>query len=343
MKTSLFSRILSDNDQDAARLDAWLAERNSDLALRATQAEDLSFSVDSERLGKAAAPHDGDVRPGQIRILSPKFVADCETIPYIAVLEHWLGDLWLVAPFSPYSHPATNGEMETGDHLACRHVLQCWNARTAHKSLIEQSYVAGSLDESVRANALALFRHVSAGTPLPETFSAPVGAPVLSKADPRGEFLAESATRFAPLTAAARALEAKFALDERLAAFKKNARNWTGKLCIPAYGTPQYALAAADKQQQTTETFRIPSHDVELDVKHTPSEGKVRLIVYKNGEMDTASLEGCIVADKDMSPVGEIGNGLLVAEEAAIKDGFFLIDPDTMEQIDLDLAKKGRE
>lgn len=333
MNTSLFSRIFSDNDRHAAQLDAWLAERKIDLALRGDNNRKLDFFVDGERLGKAAAPHDGDVRPGQIRILSPKFVADSDTIPYIAVLEHWMGDLWLVAPFSPYSHPATNGEMETGDHLACRRVLQCWNARTAHESIIEQSYVADSLDESVRADALALFRHVSAGTPLPASFSAPIGAPILSKADPRSDFLSESAKRFAPLTAAVCALEAELARKEREAAFRENARKWAQPICVPAYGTPQYALAAADKQQQTTETFRIPSHDVELDVKHTPSEGKVRLIVYKNGEMDTTSLEGCIVANKEMSFVGEIVNGLLIVEETALKDGFVLVDPDTMEPI----------
>ena len=87
MKSSLFSRILSDNDSDAALLDAWIAERNADLALRAVQDADLPFSVNSERLAESVKPHNADVRPGQIRVLSPKYVSDHDAIPYVAVLE----------------------------------------------------------------------------------------------------------------------------------------------------------------------------------------------------------------------------------------------------------------
>ena len=256
--------------------------------------------------------------------------------------------MWVVAPYSPYSYPASEGEMVSGDLLVGRRVLQCWNARTAHESLVAQSYVAGTLDESVRSDALALFRHVTAGAPLPDSFAALVGAPVLSKADPRREFLAESAARYAPLTAAARKTEAALARAERLAAFKAaiadrlEALRDRFKDCIlvPAYATPTYALAAADKSLQTTETFFVPSRGLELDVKHTPSEGKVRLVVYKDGECNATALEGVIVANKEMSPIGEIRDGVLVAEASLLKDGFLLFDPDTREPIPCEPSKK---
>ena len=75
-------------------------------------------------------------------------------------------------------------------------------------------------------------------------------------------------------------------------------------------------------------------------MKHTPSEGKVRLVVYRNGEMDVTSLKGVIVANKDLSPIGEIGNGVLVVDEATLKNGFLLVDPDTMEPIPCEPVKK---
>lgn len=348
MKNTLFSRILSDTDADAELLDAWLAEREIDRSLRSLPDDPLPFTVDAKRLAAATAPFDGNVEPGQIRILSTEFVSGEDAIPFVAVLDRWMADLWLVAPFSPYSTPATPGEMASGVRFAGRRVLQCWNARTAHESLVAQSYVAGTLDESVRSDALALFRHVTAGAPLPDSFAALVGAPVLSKADPRREFLAESAARYAPLTAAARETEAALARAERIAAFKAaiadrlEALRDRFKDCIrvPAYATPTYALAAADKSLQTTETFFVPSRGLELDVKHTPSEGKVRLVVYKDGECNATALEGAIVANKAMSPIGEIRDGVLVAEASLLKDGFLLFDPDTREPIPCEPSKK---
>ena len=335
MNTSLFSRILSDNDADAALLDAWLAERDADLALREVPDAEPAFTVDSGRLAAAAAPFDGNVKPGQIRILSPTFISGDGAIPYVAVLDRWMEDMWLVAPYSPYSYPASEGEMASGDMLVGRRVLQCWNARTAHESLVSQSYVAGSLDESVRKNALALFRHVTAGSPLPDSFAALVGAPVLSKADPRREYLAESAVRYAPLTQAARHHEEWLALVERMAKWKDSVR--TASFVRLACFERREALAAGDKAREMSETFRVPAFGVELDVKHSPDEGKVRLVVYgPDGERDKESLQGFAVVDKDGTPVGTIAAGVLVAEASALADGFLILDPETLEQVSVE-------
>ncbi len=258
MKTSLFSRILTDNAGDAAKLDSWIAEREIDIALRGHNDDPLPFTVDAVRLANAASPHDDAlVAPGQIRILSADFVSDGIATPYIAVLDLSMEDIWLVAPFSPYDTPATDGEMATGIPLAGQRILQCWNARTAHGRLIGKSYVMGALDEKVRNDALALFRHVSAGAELPADFSALVGPPILSKADPRSEYIIESATRYEPLTKAAQKLEANLALEERLNLWRsavaergteifERLRNFVR---VPAYA-PDFALAAGDKAGQ---------------------------------------------------------------------------------------------
>lgn len=335
MNTSLYSRILSENDADAALLDAWLMERSVEKALSAVPDEPMPCTVDARRLGQSADSYDNHVEPGQIRLLSTEFVADDGVIPYVAVLDRWMEDMWLVAPFSPYGIPATEGEMATGISLVGQRVLQCWNARTAHEALVSQSYVAGMLGESVRRDALALFRHAMAGKELPADFSALVGAPILSKADPRREYIVESAARFAPLTDAAMKLEAVLAHREQIAKRRDELRQ-SAAFARPTYGKRDFALAAGDKAGQTVETFAIPSLGVELDVKHTPSEGKVRLVVYRGGERDGATLEGFVVADKDATPIGEIQDGLLVADAAALADGILLIEPETLEPVPME-------
>ena len=337
MKNTLFSRILSDTDADAARLDAWLAERNTDLALRSLPEEPLPFTVDAKRLAAAAAPFDKNVEPGQIRILSDKFVSGDADLPFLAVLDRWMAALWLVAPFSPYSTPAAPGEMSSGIRFAERRVLQCWNARTAHEEIISQSYVMGSLDETVRKDALALFRHTMSGAELPADFSALVGTPILSKADPRCEYLAESKERYAPLTEAAKKWEAHLALEERIAA-RKDLLLTSAAFVRTAFGAARaMALAAGEKEKESSETFLAPAFGVEIDVKYAPSEGKVRLVVYdSDGERDGKTLEGFSVVDKDGALVGTINNGVLVAEASAVAEGFLLLDPESLEPVALE-------
>ena len=344
MKTSLVSRILSDDDADAALLDAWFAERDADLALREVPDSDASSTVDADRLRKAVSPCDADVRPGQIRILSPKFVADDGAIPYVAVLDRWMEDLWLIAPYSPYSFPASTGEMATRDSIVGRRVLQCWNARTAHESLVAQSHVAGFLDEFVRRDALALFRHVTAGAALPGSFRALVGPPVLSRIDPRHEFLSESAARYAPLTAAARETEAALARAERLASFAKTVaarlKDLRDFVRVPAYGTPASALAAGDKARETTESFRVPELGLEIDVDHSPEEGKTRLVACRDGERDPGALEGFVLFDKDGDPVGVFEKGVLVADADRLAGGFLLVSSDTGSPVSLEPVRR---
>lgn len=356
MNTSLLSRILTDDEKDAVLLDRWRAERAAEKALATAWENDAPrtppATVDIERLAAAVDPYDSALEPGQIRILAPELTADPGNIPYVAVLESWEPGIWLVAPFSPYSTPATEGEMSTGLSPVGQRVLQCWNARTAAESVIARSRVAGTLPRGVLEDARALFRHAMSGAPLPESFSSVVGPPVLSEADPRREHFVESAVRYEPITAATRATEAALARAERLAELKvKIAERFAGLketvgtiadglkdfVFVPAHGTPAAALAAGDKARETTETFRVPAFGVELDVKHAPEEGKVRFVVYgTDGERDTVKLEEFAVVAKDGSLVGTIEDGVLVAEASTVADGFLLLDPGSLEPVALE-------
>lgn len=331
-----FSRIITDNDEDAAVLDQWIEEREIDKMLRGRSDDPLPFIVNVSRLAKAGSPFDEHVESGQIRILSSSLVADDTVMPYVAVLERWMEDIWLVVPFSQYATPATDGEMATGIPLVGQHVLQCWNARGAHERLIGKSHVIGTLDEKVRNEALALFRHVCAGKELPEDFSALVGPPVLTKADPRREYIVESASRYAPLTEAAMKLESTLAMAERIAKNKSRLLKSAMFIQSPVAAFRQQALAAGDKANETSETFMATAFGVEIEVKYAPSEGKARIVVYnKNGMRDSQTLEGFAIVDKDGASVGMIENGVLVVAASSITEKFLLINPETLEPVDL--------
>ena len=113
---TLYASLLAGTPEDAGLLDAWLDERSADRESCRHELPETIASVrqDNRRLSQAAGNYDGDIAPGQIRILSKRFTADPDLIPYVAVLGKSEEGRWLVAPFSQYSYPATPGEMATG-------------------------------------------------------------------------------------------------------------------------------------------------------------------------------------------------------------------------------------
>lgn len=350
MKSSLLARILTNSPSEAEALDHWLFEREVDKALDANTGAPLPFTIDAGRLTEAAAPHDRVVKAGQIRILSPGLFSGNDALPYVAVLDRWLDDMWLVAPFSPYSAPATDTEMATGIPLAGQGVLQCWNARTAHDAIVRRSYAMGELDEKVRQDALALFRYAMTRTEFPAGFSAEVGAPIRAKADPRREYLAESVARYQPLTEAASKWEALLARAEEIAKdrsqTKFRARISSRRANVLSVGGARLiagvaqiavgALAAGDVRRGFTETFLVPAFGVEIEVKHAPDEDVVRLVAYDaDGNCAPAALEGFAVVGGGGELVGVFEKGVVVANAEKLGEDFMLLDPDSLERVEI--------
>lgn len=199
-------------------VEKWTAERELDLRFRNDPdlSAPLPFTVDEKALADAAGPYDVDVEPGQIRGLAKYATGD--SLGLVLVIGPWMKDIWIVAPFSPYSYPATDGEMATGIDLLERKVVQCWNARTAHQAIIAQSRVVGTVDDGLVEDAKELFLSGFTGEPVPDGFSRVVGPPMYDDPDdPRAEYLAESRARWDALTRDAAELESKLAEEERRA------------------------------------------------------------------------------------------------------------------------------
>lgn len=321
-----YADLFCTNSSDSLLLDAWLKERLADSPVEMNDSEDMGETEDKQRLGDVAAKsYDADIAPGQIRILSYRFVKDHQKIPYVAVLDRWVGDYWLVAPFSPYSFPATPGEMVTGRSQMFTRVLQVWNARTLQASLLRYSFLGDSLDETVRQEALALFRHRLSGTSLPETFSALVGSPVLLDMDPRQEYLSEFADQYAPITQAVQEEEERLWFREKLM-----------ETCIrmqQAVRLRDAAIAAAELP--TAETLVYSLEGAELEVLCDPKTGEIEFSMWnETGDMSEVYDGACVVNDK-REIIGILEKGRLRVSANSFPSGGFALVNSEAEEIPL--------
>ena len=319
MKNSLYATLLTGDPHDACLVDAWLDERIASSASIDLPSEITATRQDNSRLAKAvtADEYDGNIAPGQIRILSKRFTADPDVIPYVAVLEEWHKGMWLVAPFSQYSYPATPGEMTTGiRHLGLR-VIQAWNARTMQESLLAKSYLFGDLPDSVLKDGLSLFRHEMGGVALPDDFHALRGGAITMECDPRREYLAETIARLRPLSTAVKATER--ALADRQVAIDESIRAhpfwWRSAVAYAAGSTPPV-------------TQKCKVHESELWLTHDPEQKKVLMAFYDSEGEPTHEYDGCAVLGRGVEFLGTFLDGTLSVPDDAVLESFKLTDPD---------------
>ncbi|MCQ2378204.1 MAG: hypothetical protein MJ016_03205, partial [Victivallaceae bacterium] len=150
--------------------------------MRAEYPNDSYEQNDFPCVEKVSAPRawDSDIKVGDIRVLSQT----AET-QYVVVLERrdWN---YLVVPFSPFSEPATDGELKLnwvgGLYLE---VAQVWNARTINFLQLAKSWFVAELPERVMDEIRAVRANYLLGDPLPENLLDRIGAPIFASDDPR--------------------------------------------------------------------------------------------------------------------------------------------------------------
>ena len=202
MKTdfSVYASLLSATPSDAENLASWLADREAENEAKMMEVDE---TVQDEKLmATVSGRYDEAIAVSQIRILSKQYTSEPDIIPYVAVIDKWDDEMWLIVPFSHYNTPATPGEMATGLTACGLHVLQAWNGRTVQDSILKNSYLVGTISDEVRNDALALFRHQMFGSKLPESFASYRGSPIVEASDPRREYLSECIERLKPLSEA---------------------------------------------------------------------------------------------------------------------------------------------
>jgi hypothetical protein len=116
---------------------------------------------------------------------------------YVAVLSDWEGGLLLVAPFSPFSSPASRGELQSGRAEPLLSVLCPWCAVSVSPFLLARSRYQDMMDKELMMAAWEVFRHAATGSPVPKALEDRVGAPIVHPLDPRIRYQRQLSNRMA--------------------------------------------------------------------------------------------------------------------------------------------------
>lgn len=321
---TLYASVLAENADEAGLIDAWLDERLTDIEQRRVKMPDgiTSTGLDEKRLAESKGAYDDKIEVGQLRILSKRFTEDGNVIPYVVVLERWDDEMWLVAPFSHYSYPATPGEMTTGIRNVGLRVIQAWNARTVQGPLMEMSFLYGELDESIVREAAALFRNQLASTKLPEDFSALRGPAIIMDADPRRDYIAEAIVRLRPLTTAVHAM-ARMRAAIVPAVEEARREKETGSVWRPSYGREDHALAAGGKERQRSEVFKV--EETELSVTYSAEDGITIFTFYGRDDEPDSRYDGYgLIGGGNF--LGTFRGGMISVPSESVKDWYQVVD-----------------
>ena len=120
------------------------------------------------------------------------------------VLSQWSDQHWLIAPFSPYSFPATPGELATDIEFSHYAVVESWNAVVVPEIfLYTRTSFLRNADEQLRKDACTIFFQQLEGTELPKNLVDRVGPSINSEFDPRIQYLLDQKQELIPLRNAA--------------------------------------------------------------------------------------------------------------------------------------------
>lgn len=148
-------------------------------------------TITEEQLAKLKTlvnPFDTNVQTGEIRLLSSAVVPDSKRPYYAAIIKQWDDDVMLIAPYAPFTVPATTGELKTGRKHFSLATLELWNARTVPTVFLRKSWLVDKLTEGETDDAFAVFAHASTGNELPEKLADRIGLPIVNPKDPRIEY-----------------------------------------------------------------------------------------------------------------------------------------------------------
>ena len=196
MSDDVFLKTSNLNPADQKLFARWLARYEAENAVNRVFESDPDIFADCEgcedpgRLAAAAVPDRTPPAPGQIRMLKASLTSDPEIITPVLILSQWEGSHWLIAPFSRFDVPATPGEMSTDEDFSAYKVLEVWNAAVVPEFLLCSGTVfLRTVPETLRQEACRLYFHLLADDELPQQVAAKVGPPILSKIDPRIQYL----------------------------------------------------------------------------------------------------------------------------------------------------------
>lgn len=165
------------------------------------------ISPGGEAIRKLVREFDRPVAVGQIRLLSPELTPDADRPVVVALFGDWDEGEVLIAPFSPFSVPATPGEWLTGRTTPVLRVLEVWNARSVPNAALEESWLVDDFAAVECKAAWHVFEHEAFGKPLAPEFEQQVGPPLVHPEDPRRRYQDEEVALLAKFQASAQSMQ----------------------------------------------------------------------------------------------------------------------------------------
>ena len=200
------------------------------------------------------------VKPGQIRLLKRNNLSYPINTTFILVLTQWTGDRWLIAPFSPFTAPATEGEMDTGLDSSLYRVVEAWNTVVVQDVLLQsQSVFLRDADDSVRKDACTVFFQKLEGKEIPEELSDRVGPPIRNDLDPRIQYLLNEKYQLEPLR-------------EKIKNTEEFLRNMEPFETAPWTQEKDSVLAASDKTIEPVLYLSVANHQERIKVFRVEKE-----------------------------------------------------------------------
>lgn len=235
---------------------------------------------------------DGDLLPGQVRLLS-----NTERPTYVLLLRRWTDESFVVMPYSPYDDPATDEEFKSEwDGGQCLRVLQVWNVRTLQDASLKKSWLIGSQDEQDVEEAWHVWQAVLGATKLEDSLLKRTGYPIFSEEDARLQYKQEELANFA----------LQDAVDLVIAEHS---------FVVLSPSQSRAALAAGGEEEELSKEGQMEEKAVTIMLRYVPGDSTVFLDIYDEKGERTTLLDGSVLVPLDniRTVLGTIENGVLEA------------------------------
>ena len=322
----------TEEEQFRRKLALWLDEREVDLALRENHESDSETQENGESTivqfdSELALPTNteighNDLQKGDILLLSSELSPQEETDPlFVAVLRHWEDDYWLFAPYSPYSHPATDKEMKTDSEETRLQVLSLWNCHTTSEENLKKSWFIGKLSEPDRKDAINIFWYSLGMKELTKELEKKVGPKLFHPSDPRRNYIDEELSKTSVIT------EKSLPAEETETSAEDP--------CIIIFPNPLIflqtaALAASDDEQESSfEEYMCKELPIKVSLQYIPRHEQIVININTDdkGLKDSLDQFKVKLIDDD-KPYLTFENGDCVHPVSLKSIRFALVSPD---------------
>lgn len=290
----------------------FLASYSLDCKLREVsgfdEGEDMSTSEDIEL--PEQNPYDGNLKPGQIRLLS-----QTGELTYAVLLRRWGENAFVVAPFSRFSYPATDEELKTRyDGGLYLQVLQIWNIRTALDGTLKRSWLIGIMPEEDIEDAWKMWESSLGGAEPEASVLERTGVPVFRADDPRIAYRDEEWNKFA-----------KFDEEDARRAVFLDSELTVSSPCS-ACRSGEMRLAAAETEKNSVSFYSVADTGLMLQIEFSPHDRRTVFSVLDGSGRKTGKLDGCTVVEEENGAVGTFEKGLVEIGAECLADKFAVLD-----------------